>query len=77
MKANTLSKTELYKRFKFFSYCLEIYKEAKGMRGKAVYELFARYGVDKFIHDCYEALHVEGPGATVSEIDEYISARAS
>ena len=68
---------ELRNRYDFFGYCIEIYKEAKAMRGKEVYELFNHFGVDDFIHDCYEALHVEGASATISEIDEFIAVRTA
>lgn len=41
----------------FIVYCIEEYKNAKGMNGKSVIDLFNRYRVIDYIHDYYEAMH--------------------
>lgn len=40
----------------FIVYCIEEYKNAKGMNGKSVIDLFNRYRVIDYIRDYYEAL---------------------
>ena len=44
----------------FIVYCIEEYKNAKGMNGKNVIDLFNRYRVIDYIRDYYEALHTTG-----------------
>ncbi|GAB6011134.1 DUF3791 domain-containing protein [Viscerimonas tarda] len=60
---------------RFLAYCIEIYKEAKGLTGKEVYTLFAKYGVLDYIIDCYGALHTTGPQYTIDDIDKFIAVR--
>ena len=47
-------------RTNFIVFCIEEYKTAKGMNGKAVIELFNQYHVIDYIRDYYEALHTTG-----------------
>ena len=48
------------KEGKFFIYCFEIYKTAKGMTGREVVNLFRRFKVTEYIYTYYEALHTTG-----------------
>lgn len=64
-------------RINFVVYCIEEYKAAKGLDGKGVIDLFSRYGVIDYIHDCYEALHTTGRQYIVDDISMYIAARQS
>jgi hypothetical protein len=41
----------------FIIYCIEEYKSAEKLTGKAVIELLNRYRVIKYIRSYYEALH--------------------
>ena len=50
----------------FIVYCIEEYKNAKGMNGKSVIDLFNRY--------C-EALHTTGRQYIVDDISMYIETR--
>lgn len=59
----------------FIVYCIEEYKQARGMNGKEVIELFNRYGVIGYIRDCYEALHTTGKQYIVNDINTYINTR--
>ena len=59
----------------FIVYCIEEYKNAKGMNGKSVINLFNRYRVIDYIHDYYEALHTTGRQYIVDDISMYIQAR--
>ena len=67
---------KVQKELRFIGYCVEIYKKAKGMTGRAVSDLFKKYGVWSYIYDCYGALHTTGPQYTVEDIDLFIAARA-
>ena len=55
--------------------CIEEYKNAKGMNGKSVIDLFNRYRVIDYIRDYYEALHTTGRQYIVDDISMYIEAR--
>jgi len=59
----------------FIVYCIEEYKHAKGISGKAVIELFNHYRVIDYIRDYYEALHTTGRQYIVDDISMYIEAR--
>ncbi|MDR3293861.1 MAG: DUF3791 domain-containing protein [Clostridiales bacterium] len=61
----------------FISYCVEIYKQAKNMKGSDVSALFHKYNVWKYIYDCYGALHTTGSEYTVEDIDLYIANRTA
>ncbi|MCL2631244.1 MAG: DUF3791 domain-containing protein [Firmicutes bacterium] len=61
------------KEGKFYIFCVEIYKNTKGLSGKEVMELFDKYDVCGFIFDCFGALHVQGELATIQDIDKYIA----
>ena len=63
------------KEGKFFVYCLEIYKSAKGMTGKEAISLFRRYSIAEYIYAFYEALHTTGEKYIVNDIDMYVQAR--
>jgi hypothetical protein len=59
----------------FIVYCIEEYKNAKNMSGKAVINLFNRYRVIEYIRAYYEALHTTGRKYIVEDICLYIQAR--
>ncbi len=59
----------------FIVYCIEEYKNAKGMNGKSVIDLFNRYCVIDYICDYYEALHTTGRQYIVDDISMYIETR--
>ena len=55
----------------FMIYCLERYRFAKSMAGKAVAELFAAKHVFDYLSRFFESLHVIGENLIVKEIDDY------
>lgn len=59
----------------FIVYCIEEYKNARGMNGKSVIELFNRYEVIDYIRKYYEALHTTGRQYIVDDISSYIETR--
>ena len=44
----------------FLVYCIENYKNIKGVKGREAIELFNRYRVLDYINANYEALHTTG-----------------
>ena len=60
------------KEGKFLIYCIERYRQIKGLTGPAVIELFNQYGVMEFIRQFHTLLHVTGDEAIVAEIDSHI-----
>ena len=60
----------------FMIYCLERYRFAKSMSGKAVAELFAAKKVFDYLARFFESLHVIGENLIVKEIDDYILRQA-
>jgi hypothetical protein len=59
----------------FTAYCIEEYKAAKHLNGKAVIDLFDQYGVLRYINDHYGALHTTGGTYIVGDISRFIDAR--
>lgn len=60
----------------FIVYCIEEYKSAEKLTGKAVIELFNNYRVIDYIRSYYEALHTTGRQYIVDDINQYIKAQA-
>ena len=56
----------------FVIYCMERYRFAKSMSGRAVAELFAAKKVFDYLFRFFESLHVIGEKLIIQEIDEYI-----
>ncbi len=65
------------KELAFLVFCVEEYKNQKGMTGKDVMDLFNKYSVCEYIKDFYEALHTTGAKYIVNDIDLYIKSRQS
>ena len=59
----------------FVAFCIEEYRAAKGLTGKEVMELFAKYGVTDYLSKCFEPLHTQGREWLIAEIDEFIDIR--
>ncbi|MFA9560433.1 DUF3791 domain-containing protein [Evansella sp. AB-rgal1] len=59
----------------FMVYCIENYKNVKGLKGKDVLELFNKYRVLDYIKATYDALHTTGRDYIVEDLDIYINAR--
>jgi hypothetical protein len=59
----------------FIVYCIEEYRSAEKLSGKAVIELFNSYRVIDYIRSYYEALHTTGRQYIVNDINLYIKAR--
>jgi len=62
---------------RFIVYCIEEYKAAEKLSGKAVIDLFNRHRVIDYIRLHYDALHTTGRQYIVNDINLYIKARQS
>ena len=63
------------KEFPFLVYCIEIYKIAKNLKGKEVYNLFEQYKLNDYIIKYFEALHTTGKEYIIADIDRFIETR--
>lgn len=59
----------------FLVYCIENYKNTKGLKGKETIELFNKYRIIDYINASYEALHTTGKEYIIDDIDIYINGR--
>lgn len=59
----------------FISFCIEQYKNAKGLDGATVMETFARYGVLDYLNEHFEVLHTQSYRWILEDIDEFINIR--
>ena len=57
---------------KFLIYCIEMYRRAKHISGRAAYELFRSTGADDYVRRCYGALHTTGEQYILEDVDGYI-----
>lgn len=62
-------------RLDFLVYCIENYKNSKGLKGRETIALFNRYRVLDYINASYEALHTTGREYIVDDLNIYINAR--
>lgn len=63
------------KQADFLIYCVEMYKDAKGLNGKQVAQLFSKYQIWDYIYKYFEALHTTGAEYIVDDIDQFIAVR--
>ena len=59
----------------FLSFCVEQYKAAHHLTGEQTIDLFAEYGVLKYLQKNFEVLHTQNHHWLVEEIDEFINDR--
>lgn len=57
------------------SFCIEQYKHDKSMDGKAVMDLFDRYGISSYLYTNYDVLHTQNRQWLMEEIDDLIARR--
>lgn len=62
-------------RLDFLVYCIESYKNANGLKGREIIELFNKYRVIDYINASYEALHTTGREYIIDDLNIYINAR--
>lgn len=59
----------------FVIFCVESYKELRGMSVKEVFSLFTYYDVFDYLTSGYEVLHTQGKAYIAEDIDIYIKNR--
>ncbi|MBU3091719.1 DUF3791 domain-containing protein [Clostridium sp. CM028] len=59
----------------FLVYCIENYKNEKGLKGKEALEFFNRYRVFDYIDASYEALHTTGREYIIEDLSIYINSK--
>lgn len=57
----------------YLVFAAEQYRFAKGISGKELSHLFAKYNVSKFIIDMFELFHIESEQNMINAVDEYIA----
>lgn len=61
------------KEGKFLIYCIERYRQIKGLTGAEAVALFNQYGIMDFVRQFFDLLHINGDECIVQEIDNYIA----
>ena len=61
--------------FKIF--CLENYKAANKLTGKAAFDIFQKYQIFNYITKYYDTLHSFGTLYLMNDLDEFISHRTN
>lgn len=59
----------------FLSFCIEQYKNAKGIDGTEAMEIFLKYGVLDYLNEHFEILHTQNSQWILEDIDEFIELR--
>ena len=59
----------------FISFCIEQYKNAKGLSWEEVMQEFSKYGVLEYLRDFFDVLHTQSYQWLLANIDEFINLR--
>ena len=59
----------------FVSFCIEQYKNAKGLTGTEAMKVLDRYRVLEYLEEYFEVLHTQSHQWILEDIDEFISIR--
>ena len=59
----------------FISFCIEQYKNAKGLSGEEVMQELSKYGVLEYLRDFFDVLHTQSYQWLLANIDEFINLR--
>lgn len=65
------------KEGKFLIFCMESYRAEKGLSGREVSALFAKYGLYDYVTRYFDSLHTTGVKYIVADIDDYIRRRVA
>ena len=55
----------------YLIFCMETYKQHRGLTGAQVYKVFKENNFYEYIIDLYELLHIQGTNRLLEELDEY------
>jgi len=56
-------------------YCIELYRQAKNLSGRTVFDLFRHTGADEYIRRSFGALHTVGDQYALEDIDGFVQSR--
>ena len=73
-KAKPMSKEQQDKTF-FISFCIELYKNAKGISGEQAMMEFDKYGVLEYLDEFFDVLHTQSHHWILADIEEFINTR--
>ena len=73
-KHKTMSRENQDKAY-FISFCVEQYKNEKGLTGAEAMQVFNRYGVLEYLQEFFDVLHSQSSQWILADIDEYINIR--
>ena len=59
----------------FVSFCIEQYKNAKGITGEEAMNTLDKYGVLEYLEENFEILHTQSYQWILEDIDEFINIR--
>lgn len=59
----------------FLAFCIEQFKQAKGMNGTDVAEKFFATGLASYLTDNFDVLHTQNHHWIIEEINEYLERR--
>lgn len=59
----------------FLAFCIEQYKNAKGMTGEQTVQMLDKYGVLGYLEEFYDVLHTQSHQWILEDIDEFIKVR--
>jgi hypothetical protein len=63
---------EMTEEQRFTVFVIELYKQAGGLTGQQVYELFRTHGLLQAIEENYFLWHIEAPDNFIAEIDRML-----
>lgn len=61
------------REMRFLVFAIEYYRQAKGLSGPEVAELFRKKGLSQYVLDNYFLYHIESPDLMVADIDRYVA----
>ncbi|MCD8304092.1 MAG: DUF3791 domain-containing protein [Prevotellaceae bacterium] len=59
----------------FVSFCIEQYKNAKGLTGEEAMTVLEKYGLLDYLQRHFDVLHTQGHRWLLTEMDEFIDKR--
>ena len=59
----------------FISFCIEQYKNAKGLTGEQAMRTLDEYGVLEYLEEHFDVLHTQSHQWIMGDIDEFIDIR--
>jgi len=59
----------------YLIYCIELYRQAKNLSGRAVFDLFRSTGADEYIRRSFGALHTVSEQYVLDDIDGFVQSR--